>query len=62
MNFETTRAKAVENLENFLKKGLSEYSRSRNFDYGPEKRNNVSCLSPYITHGCLLYTSPSPRD
>ncbi len=53
MNFETTRAKAVENLENFLEKGLSEYSRSRNFDYGPEKRNNVSCLSPYITHGVL---------
>ena len=53
MNFETTRAKAVKNLENFLEKGLSEYSRSRNFDYGPEKRNNVSCLSPYITHGVL---------
>ena len=53
MNFETTRAKAVENLENFVEKGLSEYSRSRNFDYGPEKRNNVSCLSPYITHGVL---------
>ena len=53
MNLETTRVKAVENLENFLEKGLSEYSRSRNFDYGPEKRNNVSCLSPYITHGVL---------
>ena len=53
MNFETTRVKAVENLENFLEKGLSEYSRSRNFDNGPEKRNNVSCLSPYITHGVL---------
>ena len=53
MNFETTRAKAIENLENFVEKGLSEYSRSRNFDYGPEKRNNVSCLSPYITHGVL---------
>ena len=53
MNFETTRAKAVENLENFVEKELSEYSRSRNFDYGPEKRNNVSCLSPYITHGVL---------
>ena len=53
MNFETTRTKAVENLGNFLEKGLSEYSRSRNFDYGPEKRNNVSCLSPYITHGVL---------
>ena len=53
MNFETTRAKAVENLEIFLEKGLSEYSRSRNFDFGPNKRNNVSCLSPYITHGVL---------
>ena len=53
MNFETTRAKAIENLDRFVERNLSEYSRSRNFDYGPEKRSNVSCLSPYITHGVL---------
>ena len=53
MNFEASRAKAIERLNDFVENGLSEYSRSRNFDFGPEKRNNVSCLSPYITHGIL---------
>ena len=53
MNFETTRAKAVEKLDRFVERNLSDYSKLRNFDYGPEKRGNVSCLSPYITHGVL---------
>ena len=53
MNFETTRAKAIENLDRFVERNLSDYSKLRNFDYGPEKRSNVSCLSPYITHGVL---------
>ena len=53
MKFESTRAKALEKLENFVEKNLSEYSRLRNFDFGIENRSNVSCLSPYITHGIL---------
>ena len=32
---------------------LVEYSKLRNFDFGPDKRTNISCLSPYITHGIL---------
>ncbi len=53
MNFETTRAKAIEKLDRFVEKNLSDYSKLRNFDFGPDKRSNVSCLSPYITHGVL---------
>tara|TARA_B100001939_G_scaffold347611_1_gene369759 strand:+ start:718 stop:1860 length:1143 start_codon:yes stop_codon:yes gene_type:complete len=53
MNFETTRAKAVEKLDRFVERNLSDYSKLRNFDFGPDKRGNVSCLSPYITHGVL---------
>ena len=53
MNFETSRAKAVDRLNNFVEKNLSDYSRLRNFDFGPDKRDNVSCLSPYVTHGVL---------
>ncbi len=53
MNFETSRARAVEKLDRFIEKNLSEYSRLRNFDFGPNKRDNISCLSPYITHGVL---------
>ena len=53
MNFETSRAKAIEKLDRFVERNLSDYSKLRNFDFGPDKRNNVSCLSPYITHGVL---------
>jgi len=53
MNFEASRAKAIEKLNNFVEKNLSDYSRLRNFDFGSDKRDNVSCLSPYVTHGVL---------
>jgi len=53
MNFEASRAKAIDKLNNFVEKNLSDYSRLRNFDFGPDKRSNVSCLSPYVTHGVL---------
>ena len=53
MIFEASRAKALNQLDNFVKNNLTEYSRLRNFDFGPEKRSNVSCLSPYITHGII---------
>ena len=53
MKFDSSRAKAIEKLEEFVDKNLSEYSKLRNFDFGPDKRSNVSCLSPYITHGII---------
>jgi deoxyribodipyrimidine photo-lyase len=53
MELKATRAAAVENLENFVENNLGEYSRLRNFDFGPNKRSNTSCLSPYITHGVI---------
>ncbi len=53
MEFKTTRASAIENLDNFVKNNLGEYSKLRNFDFGPNKRSNTSCLSPYITHGVI---------
>ena len=51
--FEASRAKALNQLDNFVENNLGEYSRLRNFDFGPKKRSNVSCLSPYITHGII---------
>ncbi len=53
MNFEASREKAIDKLNNFVEKNLSDYSKLRNFDFGPNKRENVSCLSPYVTHGVL---------
>ena len=48
MNFEASRAKALDKLNYFVENNLSEYSKLRNFDYGPDNRSNISCLSPYI--------------
>ena len=53
MNFGTSRASAIENLNRFVDQNLFEYSKLRNFDYGPDNRSNISCLSPYITHGVI---------
>ena len=53
MIFEASRAKAIDKLNIFIENNLSEYSRLRNFDFGPDNRSNISCLSPYITHGIV---------
>jgi deoxyribodipyrimidine photo-lyase len=53
MNFGTSRASAVEKLNKFTEENLFEYAKLRNFDYGPKNRTNISCLSPYITHGVI---------
>ena len=34
----------------FIQNGLKEYSSKRNYDFGPESRENVSNLSKYISH------------
>ncbi len=53
MKFEASKVAALIRLNNFVEKNLSEYSKLRNFDFGPEKRTNISGLSPYITHGVI---------
>jgi len=53
MYFKSSRAEAVEELNHFIENNLLEYSKLRNFDFGPQKRNNTSCLSPYVTHGLI---------
>ena len=53
MVFEASRAKAVDQLNSFIEQNLSDYSKLRNFDFGPDNRSNISCLSPYITHGII---------
>ena len=53
MKFEATKVAALNKLNNFVEKNLSDYSKLRNFDFGPDKRDNISCLSPYVTHGVL---------
>ena len=56
IQFHPSRSKALEQLQSFVENHLGLYARDRNFDFGPEKRKNTSCLSPYVTHGILQYT------
>ena len=51
--FEPNRDFACKKLIDFIENNLFEYSKLRNFDFGPDQRGNISCLSPYITHGVL---------
>ena len=41
---------ALSRLENFSNNNLGKYAANRNFDPGPENRNNTSLLSKYISH------------
>jgi deoxyribodipyrimidine photo-lyase len=50
VNFITSRKEALDILENYIEKDISIYSAQRNFDFGPQDRKNISCMSPYITH------------
>ncbi|MEM0909024.1 MAG: FAD-binding domain-containing protein [Pseudomonadota bacterium] len=49
-SFTPTRAAGLAKLKVFVPKAGSQYQRSRNYDFGPDRRTNVSCLSPYIRH------------
>ena len=53
MIFEPSRSKAIEKLNIFIDQNLLNYSKLRNFDFGSNNRSNISCLSPYITHGVV---------
>jgi deoxyribodipyrimidine photo-lyase len=50
VNFITSRKEALGVLENYIEKDILLYTSQRNFDFGPQNRKNISCLSPYITH------------
>ncbi|MEM8652279.1 MAG: FAD-binding domain-containing protein [Pseudomonadota bacterium] len=48
------REAAIERLNVFLPRTGRAYASRRNYDYGPEDRSNISCLSPWIRHRLLL--------
>ena len=47
---EPSRAAGLRRLYAFVGNAGRRYTKSRNFDFGPELRNNVSLLSPYVRH------------
>ncbi len=50
MNTPNIYLQAKKNSEDFFNKDVLNYSRLRNFDFGINKRNNVSNLSKFISH------------
>ena len=53
MNVPASRTYALKKLNDFIEKNLLEYNKLRNFDFGIQNRKNISCLSPYVTHGVI---------
>jgi deoxyribodipyrimidine photo-lyase len=52
--FPATREHALACLERFLPSAGRRYAQTRNTDYGPDRRFNTSCLSPYLSRRILL--------
>ena len=49
-----TREAGMKRLGDFAQRAGPLYAKSRNFDFGPERRGNVSMLSPWLRHRLLL--------
>ena len=54
MNIEPDYNTGISRLDYFIENNLKNYSRDRNYDFGPDNRNNISLLSPYISHRTLF--------
>jgi len=51
---EASRVAGLRKLSAFARSAGTRYTKSRNFDFGPGRRGNVSMLSPYVRHRLLL--------
>ena len=51
---DATRLAGRRRLDAFLKDGLRQYAKTRNFDRGNADRSIVSALSPFIRHRLIL--------
>ncbi|MEM8790532.1 MAG: FAD-binding domain-containing protein [Pseudomonadota bacterium] len=50
VSFEPTREAGLVRLDRFVARAGRHYASQRNYDFGPERRENVSALSPWIRH------------
>ena len=48
------RQAALKQLDDFLPQAGDAYRRGRNHDFGPDRRGNVSALSPWVRHRLVL--------
>ncbi len=51
---EPTREAGLRRLDEFASRAGTRYTKSRSFDFGPERRGNVSSMSPYVRHRLVL--------
>ena len=51
---EPSRSAGLSRSAAFISQSLIKYAKTRNFDFGPKLRDNVSLLSPYVRHRLLL--------
>ena len=51
---EPNREAGLGQLHRFIARAGARYAKSRNYDFGPDRRANVSMLSPYLRHRLLL--------
>ena len=49
-----TREAGLRRLQDFAQRAGPLYAKARNFDFGPERRGNVSMLSPWLRHRLML--------
>ena len=56
MNFPISRKNTLKKLDDFIENNVLDYTKSRNFDFGIQNRKNISCLSPYVSHGIISET------
>lgn len=54
MDTAPTRAAGLLRLEAFSARMGRDYAQTRNYDYGPKARHNVSCLSAHVRHRLVL--------
>lgn len=46
--FEPSQSAAIDAFREFLPRAGRDYAASRNYDYGPDQRHNISMLSPWV--------------
>lgn len=56
IDWSPTRNAGLKRLNIFLPNAGTQYRNLRNYDYGPEDRSNISCLSPWIKYGLVTET------
>lgn len=56
MDFVPSRAAGLARLDRFASRAGRHYAGQRNYDFGPDRRNNVSVLSPWIRHRLITET------